>query len=246
LLRNARAYWFAGHNAPHLEYDIQDDKMLKYVIFSLLCLCGGISLATGGLRESKYPKAMEIIDEQGKPVSNYCIVYLYAKSSGVVPMPIADSAQGREHDPAYYLKWPQKSYSDYEIHKGIEASIFPPFMFGTSETPVARAILKSGYDPVTWNSYTGREYNRTLILRKGNSERFYNALLSKTIDLKVITELFSNYAGELQIEPMKTVHVRYDGDTEIREPFKPIGAHPGFILKDEFSDDDRNLLTQCY
>jgi hypothetical protein len=220
--------------------------MLKYVILSLLCLCGGISLVTGGLRESKYPKVMEIIDEQGKPVNNYCIAYLYAKSSGVVPMPIADPARGRKRDPAYYLKWPQKSYPDYEIHKEIRASVFPPFMFGTSEIPAARAILKNGYEPVTWNSYTGREYNRVLTLKKGNSERFYNALISTTIDLKVITELFSNYAGELQIESLKTKHVRYEGDTEIREPFKPVGTRSGFTLKNEFSDDDRNLLTQCY
>jgi hypothetical protein len=222
--------------------------MFKYIIPIILLLCGGISLATGGLHESKYPKAMEIIDEYGSPVENYCIVYLYAKSSGVVQMPIADTVRGRKHDPVLYIKWPQKSYPDYEIDKSIEASIFPPVMFGTSEVPVARAILKKGYEPLTWNSYTGREYNRVLTLKKGKSERFYDALLSKSIDLGVITELFSNYAGELQNESLKTVHVGYesDGHTEIRESFKPVGAHPNFRLKSEFSDEDRNLMTQCY
>jgi hypothetical protein len=225
---------------------MQKSKILKYTILILLCLNTFISLATGGVRELKLPKAMEIIDEQGNTVNNYCLIYLYTKSSGVVPMPIADSARGRKRDPSYYIKWPQKSYPDYEIHKSIEASIIPPVMFGTSETPAARAILKKGYEPLTWNSYTGREYKRILTLKKGNSERFHDALLSQPIDLDVITELFSNYAGEWQIESLKTVHVRYDGNTEIREAFKPIGTKPYFILKSELSDDDRNILNQCY
>ncbi len=230
--------------------------MFKYIIPIIFLQLSGITLA-GGIHESKYPKAMEIVDENGKPLDGYCIVYLYKKSSGVVKMPIADTAQGRTHDPAYYLKWPQKSHEDYEINKTAEASIIPPLMFGTSETPVARAILKNGYEPITWNSYTGREYKRVLILRNGSSERFYNALLSDNVDINVITELFSDYSGELQLEPLKTVHVRYDRDipsgecgtpryTEIREPFKPVGAQPNFIIKNELSEEDRALLKQCY
>jgi hypothetical protein len=225
---------------------MQKSKILKYKIIIALYFYTVTSLTLAGGHESKLPKAMEIIDEQGNTVNDYCLIYLYTKSSGVVPMPIADSARGRKHDPLYYIKWPQKSYPDYEIHKSIEASIIPPFMFGTSETPAARAILKKGYEPLTWNSYTGREYKRILTLKKGNSERFHDALLSEPIDLNVITELFSDYAGEWQIESLKTVHVRYDGNTEIREPFKPLGTKNYFILKNELSDEDRNLLTQCY
>lgn len=205
-----------------------------------------LNFATAGERELKYSKAMEIVDEQGEAINDYCLIYLYSKTSGVVPMPIADSARGRKRDPVYYIKWPQKSYSDYEIHKTIEALIIPPVMFWLAEFPVARAILKKGYEPLTWNSYTGREYKRILTLKKGNSEQFYEALISQPTDLSIITDLFSNYAGEWQIKSLKTTHVRYEGNIEIREIFKPIGTKSYFILKSELSDDDRNLLSQCY
>jgi len=165
-------------------------------------------------------RKLEPVDASGDALDTYCVVPLYAKSSGVR---VGPEGQGGAHDPAYYLRWITEKTRDEEfacIKEKREKGIVMPFLpfgiaVGESIGPVRNMLyLKRGFAPFIKTGWTDGRVVTKLTMPDGISEDVVQHLLSGEIDQDRIRDIYKLPKNQK--------------------------------IVDEFTEEEREKLRKCY